>query len=63
MKILHLRLIGALICLIMPVGRGYPHGNIIRGFQAPRERPRRMSVYISDAKAAVAERNWTDVLS
>ncbi|MGD0079201.1 MAG: tetratricopeptide repeat protein [Methanoregula sp.] len=63
MKILQLLIIGALICFIMPAGAGDTlTATLSVGSGSPGMPPQNASVYISDAKAAVAERNWTDVL-
>ncbi len=63
MKILHLLIIGALICLIIPAAAGDSlTATLSAGSGSPGTPPQDASAYIGQAKAAVAERNWTGVL-
>ena len=63
MKILHLLIIGALICLIIPAGAGDTlTATLSAGSGTPGTPPQNASVYITEAKAAVAAWNWTGVL-
>ena len=52
-----------LLCLIIPAGVAAPTAGISsRAADTTGTPPQNASVYISDAKAAVAERNWTSAL-
>jgi len=63
LKILQLLILGALICLIVPVGSGdSPSASLSVGPGTPGTPPQNASAYISQAKAAAVGWNWTGVL-
>ncbi|MHB8164037.1 MAG: hypothetical protein ACYDDV_06760, partial [Methanoregula sp.] len=58
-----LLLLCLLFCLIIPVGAGNSlTAALSSGTGSPETPPQNASVYIREAQAAVAERNWTSAL-